>query len=43
MAVDKGGKNQAAAGKFMDFLKSPETAGVFGNNRFVPLTGRKRI
>jgi molybdate transport system substrate-binding protein len=41
MAALKGGKNQAATRKFMDFLKSPEASAIFLKNRFIPLFGTR--
>jgi molybdate transport system substrate-binding protein len=41
MALIKDGKNKAAAGKFMEFLKSAEAAKVFAKYKFIPVTGKQ--
>jgi molybdate transport system substrate-binding protein len=41
MAVVKAARHPEAAGKFMEFLKTPEAASVFEKYQFIPLTGKR--
>lgn len=41
MALIKDGGNRVAAGRFQDYLRSPEAARVFAGYRFIPLAGKR--